>query len=241
MSTRLFLTDEDSLLPGYKCMIIEQKSDAPSLVITKTATVTSPATQPQITRQSNGNQNSLYSNILQFITDPLAANTLSSLAWVFHLYASVDANVANTGLKFVLSRFTNSLQTNFLTSTTGGALTTVLQDYNLTSINATGFTFNDGDRLVLQVYLNSVGGSISGHTVNLDYNGFNTYADGDSYIICPDDISVLAVTSVKTITAIRNCLKDNSSSDNFLADDEIIDAVQDALKEYAMSKPLQIA
>lgn len=235
MSTNIYLTDELSDISGYYRAKLNTRSNNPSIVQAVTNTVTNPATQPQITRVASA------STPLQWLTDPLTAGTFTAATWLINIWALESNVLANTGLKFVLLPYTNAIGSNFLSDTAGGELATSTQNYNRTTIASTLHTITSGERLVIQIWLNSVGGSVSGYTTTISYNALYPYAEGDSFITCSNNITELAVLPQNTINTVKTLLKDADTNNSTLVDIEIIQAINSALDEYSRDRPHEVS
>lgn len=231
MATNIYLTDELSDIVGYYRAKLNNKSDIPSLIQSITNTVTNPASQPQITRKVTD------STPLAWITDPLANMSFTAAAWTINVWAMENNALANTGLKVVLLPYTNALGSALLTDSGVAELPTTIQNYNRTTGNATLTAITDGTRLVIQLWLVNQGGSAAGYTVQVSYNGLYAYSEGDSYLVCPDFVTDLAVLPQSTLTTIRQYLKDSEPSAPLLDDTFITQAFYSALDEYNLDRP----
>lgn len=237
MSTSIYLTDEQADLPSYLRAKIGSKSDAASLVQAVTQLVAS-GTNIQATRVASGAP--VYGpTTLAWITDPLTGFTPgTATGWTFHVWGQEDDGADNAQFRFELYRFTNAEAGTAMldTSGVGTELPTTSQDAAFTSSALVAPpTFASGDRLVIKVFFDNVGTMGSGK-VTLSYNGLYAGAEGDSYVSAPDTITVLAALPSADITTIRNLLKDNGGTEQ-LADTEITQAFNDALRVYSQDRP----
>ena len=239
-TTPIWLTDEDADIFGYKRAKIgsttqPNRSDTPSLVRAVTATQAGPATIPMLRMVGSR------SWTLGWITDPLNAPNLSSGAWAAHLWAFQDSVLANCGLKLDVLRWTSS-EGGSVVSATSGALPTGVGDVTFTSGAASSVQLEIGDRLVIKVSLVDVGGVMAaGHSVSISYNGLYGRAEGDTYVICPDELGVPNDIPDDDVLAVRTVLRDASSMNPQMSDDEIIRFIRQALMTYSVDRPRQVA
>ena len=237
MPTTFFLTDEDSDISGYLRLKLGARSDAPSLVRAVTDTVAGATSGFQITRSAGG-------ATLQWISDPLDGTDLAAVAWEFHVWAKESAAAANAAPRFQVYRYSNAeAGSAALDDNNGTELGTTVADTARTTGAATITTLNDGDRLVVKLLLDDAsGGSMAaGYTVTVSYNGQYAKAEGDSYVICPDTLAVTAAMPTTTRTKVRRMLKDTDSSNPFIADAEIDQSFDEALRTYSNHRPRLVA
>lgn len=235
MSTRIWLTDEDSDLVGYKHAKIGTRSDCASLVQAVTATATGP-TSIQATRSSGG-------TALAWITDPLDGPKINAASWTVRVWASESAVAANVGLHLDVYRYDVAEAGSALLSYSGTTeLSTSARDVNLTTGVATATQFNDGDRLVFKLSIVDAGGTMaSGNTATIAYNGAIGRAEGDSYLVCPDTLTLTATLPVEDIQAIRDILKDAGQANPLLSDEEIEAKLAQAIRTYSIDRPRVLA
>jgi len=231
MAANIFLTDEDSDVQDYLRAKIGSHSDACSLVRSVTNTAAGPTSGIQITRAAAG-------TALAWITDPLDGQDLTAAAWEFHVWAKESNVLANAALRFQVYKYTNAeAGTAALDDNNGTELTATIADYARTTGVATVTALNDKDRLVIKVIVEDAGTLVTGHTVTLAYNGEHRYAEGDSYVVCPDTIAVTVATPAASRTRIRTALKDDASSNNLLTDAQVNQVIDAAIREYSRDRP----
>lgn len=249
MSTPIWLTDEDSEIIGYKRAKVPfspsqvNKSDCPSLVRAVTTTTAGPATIPV-----NRTVGSAVFN-QGWITDPLNGPALSNGNWILHCWAFEDNAAANAGIQFSVSKYGGS---SIVSATTATELGTVTADVALTSGAATPQNLVEGDRLLITISITDVGGTmVAGHSVTVSYNGLYTRSEGDTYVIAPDDFTVIGSQSGATIVgdipdddilAVRTILQDASSqlglsTSPTLADSDVVRYIIQAVETYSVDRP----
>ncbi len=76
-------------------------------------------------------------------------------------------------------------------------------------------------------------------TVTVSYNGFYSSAEGNSYVVCPDDIKLTTELPQSTRDAIRRAIQDTDIDAPLLNDDSIDQCWNEALKTYSEDRPLE--
>lgn len=235
MPVNFHLTDEDADIAGYLRAKLGSRSDAPSLVRAVTSTAAGPTAGINATRTAGG-------TALAWITDPLSGVDLTAAAWTLHLWAKESDAAANAALRFQVFRYaTSEAGSAALDSNAGTELSTTTSDVAITTGAATVTALDDGDRLVFRVLFDDAGTMATGYTTTLSYNGQTPRAEGDSYVTCPDNLAVTAALPTATRTRVRRYLKDTDATNPFIADAEIDQAVDAALRVYSRDRPLVVA
>lgn len=235
MSVTLHLTDEDADLSGYKRARLGARSDIPSLVRAITSTEAGPSSGVQATRTAGG-------TALAWITDPLNAVALTAAAWTLHLWAHESNLAANAAVRVQVFQWTNAeAGTALLDHNPGTELTAATKDQALTSGAATATALADGDRLVIKVLFDDAVTMVTGYTCTLSFNGQSPRAEGDSYLICPDNLSVTAVLPSATRLRVRRLLKDNDTLGGLLEDADLDRAIAGAIETYSRDRPREVA
>jgi hypothetical protein len=237
VSTRIWLTDEDSDIAGYKRAKVGSKSDCISLVRSQTLTQYGPATIP-ITRRNAGSSVFGSGVVLQWITDPLGGPSLTDSEWEFHAWAWVDGT-ANTSIQLDIIRF-HSVEADIVLTTISPVLDTGLKDIAYTTGLATATTFTYGDRLVIKL---SITGSsmVSGHTVTLSYNGLFRRAEGDTYVETPDEILLPDDIPDENVNTVRSLLRDSGLENPQLVDLDVKKYIKMAINTYSIDRPLVVS
>ena len=235
MASNFFLTDSDSDVSGYLLAKLTSPSDAPSLVRAVTTTVAGPTAGIQATRTAGG-------AALAWITDPLTAVNLTAAAWTLNLWANESAAAVNAALRFQVFEFTNAeAGTAALDNNAGTELATASRNEAITTGVATATTMEAGNRLVFKVLFDDATAvSMAAGTATFSYNGGYGRAEGDSYVVCPDTIAVQAATPTATLTRVRRALNDSSSTNPHLADAEVTQAIEAAVRTYSHDRPRTI-
>lgn len=236
MSTNIWLTDSDSPVEGYKVASLGRRGDACSLVRAVTNTETGPSSGIQVTASAGG-------TALAWITEPLDGTDLTAAAWVLHLWAKESNVLANAALRFQVFAYTQAeAGAALLDNNVGTELGTTATDMAITTAVASATTLADGNRLVFKVLIDDVlaGSMAAGYTATLSYNGLYPRAEGDSYIVCPDDLALTAELPQSTRDKVRRHLKDTSAGNALLEDAEIDQAFNAALGTYSKDRPREI-
>lgn len=233
MSTNIYLTDEASDIAGYRRASLGRRSDACSLVRAVTNTAAGPSSGIQVTRTAGG-------TALAWLTDPLNGLALTAATWTLHAWAKESNAAANAALRWQVLRWTVAEGSTVLDDNQGTELGLTTADSNLTSGAATAITLTDGDRLVIKVLVDDAGTLATGYTVTLAYNGQHPRAEGDSYLVCPDNLTVTAAVPLATRTRLRNLLLDTvtlSVNEPLLSDEQMDQALAAALRTYSKDRP----
>lgn len=233
MSTRVYLTDELSEISGYLRASLGRRSEIPSLVRAVTATLAGPTAGIQATRSSGGTE-------LAWLTDPLTQDDLSASTWEHHLWAAVSLVSVNAQLRVKVFRWTFQEEAAPLLdeSFSVGIQTTMRELHSDAGVLASATALAAGDRLAIRVFFDDAPLSTMGvGTATLAYNGQFPRAEGDTWLLCPDNLRVLGNVPLDTIERVRRNLKDRSQSNPNLQDDELRDAVSEALWEYTRVSP----
>lgn len=249
MPTPIWLTDEDSEVAGYKRAKVPfnqtqpNRSDCPSLV--RAVTVGAVAA---IQRVIGG---VTYSS--GWLTDPLNGPLLTGSYWQLHAWAMQSILGGHIGLRFDISAWSpTGVTTPIVSATMASALGLVTQDVALTSGVATPTQLSTGDRLLIQVSMAAVGGSITGSST-FSYNGLFSRAEGDTFITCPDNIGLVGGQNGQfgdipddDILAIRTVLRDFSSETGLssspqMDDPEIVRYIWQAIETYSVDRPFTTA
>lgn len=233
MSYALYLTDSESDISGYLVAKLGRRSDCPSLVRAVTSTEAGPSSGVQVTRSAGG-------SALAWLTEPLDGTDLTAAAWEVHVWAKESAAAANAAIRVQVLRYTTAEGSTVLDDNPGTECGTTIAD-TARSVTATGTTLNDGDRLVIKLLIDDAGTLAAGQTVTVAYNGETPRAEGDSYLLCPDALSVTAATPTDTRTRVRNVLKDTSSSNPELSDAQVNQAIDQAVQTYSLDRPRVVA
>jgi hypothetical protein len=107
-------------------------------------------------------------------------------------------------------------------------------------VTATGTDLVFGDRLVLKLLADDaslVGNMVAGGTVSISYDGQRAGVEGNSYIVCPDNIQLAADVPPETLLDMRVQIQDESASAKLLSDDNLKLAFRQALREYSKDRP----
>lgn len=237
MSTNLYLTDEDSVIPGYKRLKLGARSDNPSLVRSVTTTAAGPSAGIQITRTAGG-------TALAWISDPLAGKTLTAATWAAHIWAKESDAAANAALRFQILPWTVAEQAAALDDNGGTELTATTADYNRTTGAATQTVLTTGTRLVFKILVDDAGTLGASQTVTVAYNGQLPRAEGDSYLTCPDDLVVSEYLPLTTSDRVRRLVSQERQAQGEAApeliDDMIGQAFAEALRGYSGDRPLVV-
>ena len=239
MATNLYLTDEDSGLPGYKLARVGLRSECPSLVRSVTATATGPSSGIQVTRSSGG-------TALAWITEPLTAVSVTAATWVAHLWAKESDAAANASLRVQVYQWTVAeAGTALLDSNPGTELGTTTANIARTTGAATLTALAAGDRLVVKLLVDDAASSlVTGHTVTLAYNGQEPRIEGDSYLVCQDALTVLGQWPLTTEDVVRQALwehrQDSGEAPPIVEPAHIISAFTAALGIYSRDRPRRL-
>jgi hypothetical protein len=222
MTTNIWLTAEDSDITGYKRARLGKRSDSSSLKTKAVSTVAGPSAGVEV---------------LAWITEPLAAVGLTAATWTLHAWALAAAGSASS-LRIDVAQFTNTEATPaLLTATSTTPIPVTYRDMTFTTGNATATSLSAGDRLVIRLLADDAPVMAVG-SVTLYYNGIRAWSVGDTYVICPDFLYLLAALPSATVTAIRSTLKDTDSLNPLLSASDITRAVAGALDEYSSDRPV---
>jgi len=233
MSVTFWLTDETADIDGYLRLKMGSRSDAPSMVRSVTDTVDGPTAGVQITRAAAG-------DALAWLSDPLTGVDLTAAAWEFHVWAKESDAAANASLRFQVYKFTvaGGEAATVLDDASGVELTTLNRSSGRTTGVATATAMALGDRLAVKIRIDDAAASlVDGHTITVSYNGQKPRIEGDSYIICPDDVALAASFPDSTRYKIRQFLMDTSSTNPDLSDQQLDLAWEQALVEYSKDRP----
>lgn len=239
MSTAIYLTDEASdVQPAtgqYLRARLGRRSDCCSLVRAVTNTAAGPSAGIQLTRTAAG-------VVLAWLTDPLDGTDLTAAAWEIHVWAKESAAAANVALRTQVRKFTTAgVGATALDDNQGTELGTASVDTAITTAVATATTMADGDRLLITLLLDDAGTMGAGATATVSYNGQRPRAEGDSSLVCPDNLTVTAALPNATGIMVERAIKDLSNSNPFLTDPELVRAFEDALAIYSRDRPLDVA
>jgi hypothetical protein len=169
-----------------------------------------------------------------WITDPLNAPELGSDSWVFHLWASQSDLLANIGLQVDIETFSGTS----IVSAASPELGLTSSDIALTSGAATPINLGYGDRIVIRVSLASAGGIMAtGYTSTFSYNAAYGRAEGDSYVICPDNLATADEIPDDDKLSVRSILQDQGQANPQLEDDDIVRYIRQALATYSVDRP----
>lgn len=244
MSTRIYFTDEDSDIEGYKRAKVGGKSDCISHVRSVTATEAGAALELPVTRAVGGTSLFGSGTTLKWVTDPLNGPALSADEWVLHAWALASNVLANAGLRVEISAISSTDTSEVVTSVAGGTSTALpgsLVEVTLTTDVATPVTMNLGDRLRIELFVVSVGTMAVGHSVTLSYNGLFARSEGDTYIVCPDNISIPEDTPDVDVTFVRGLLRDAGQQNPQLSDPEVKRHIQTAVNTYSIDRSLIVS
>lgn len=244
MATPIWLTDEDADIAGYKRAKVPSsqagpdisaavttqpnRSDCPSLVRLVTNTVVGPAVIPVVRQVGSA----IFDK--GWITDPLSGPNLQGNNWVLHCWASATA--AAVGVRFEVFKYTNVEGTSVI-SADSAVLDTTCKDIVSTSNTATSVTLAEGDRLVIKLSL--VGTGLG--TATISYNGLYGRAEGDTFLMCPDTLTVDDDIPDDALIAVRTILRDQSSMNPQLDDSEIARYVRNAVNTYSVNRPMPVS
>jgi hypothetical protein len=175
---------------------------------------------------------------LQWITDPLDGVTLSAEDWAAHLWMCVKDELTNAAVSVSVSTFT-TLPWDQVFYTSSAELPVDVQDLALNLGPPTALvTLEPGNRLIIRLYLdNAADPMASGYTIRLSYNGSQASAEGDSYLVAPDGLTLFAKLPQRTIDRVRRNLQDASINGQMLGDDTLADSIEDALVQYSRQRP----
>jgi hypothetical protein len=241
MTTRLYLTDDAAAIAGYRRAKLERRSDNAALVRAVTATVAGPSGGIPLTRIAGG-------AALAWITDPLSTDDLTAAPWELHAWVQESDVLANASLRLQVFPFTNvEGPTALLDSNPGDELPTTMGDVQRTTGNATITALAPGDRLVIRLLLDdaTAGSLAAGWTATLAYNGAEPRAEGDTWLECPNTLTVFgSAVPDATRDRLRRNLKDRGAddlgsdeTDAQLKDDELDDAISEAVRTYSRLRP----
>ena len=234
MSQNLYLTQEMSdLQPAtgvYYRLKLGARSDNPSMTRSVTNTEAGASAGVQLTLSAGG-------TAISWITDRLSGTDLSATAWVLHAWAKESAAAANAAIRWQILPFTVAEQTAAIDNNAGTELGTSSADVAITSAAATATTLADGNRLVLKILIDDAGTMGASQTVTVSFNGQYPGAEGDSYVVCPDNIAVTAAVPATTLTRIRNKLLDTDGTNPLIDDSQLGQAMDSAVEEYSRDRP----
>lgn len=232
MATTIWLTDEDSDLSGYLRAKIGSRSDTPSIVRSVTNTEAGDSSGVQVTRTAGG-------TALAWITDKLDGADITAATWTWRLWAYESAAAANAALRVQVLPFQSGAEVAAkLDDNNGDELGTSMRENVRTTAAATAHTMNDGDRLVIKILIDDAGTMGASQTVTFAYNGEYPGAEGDSYLLAnTDTFAVTAATPSATITRVRRAIKDTASTNPLLADAEVTQAIEAAVRTYSRDRP----
>lgn len=233
MTTTLYLTDEPSEVSGYLRAALNTRSTVPSLVRAVTDTEAGPTSGIQVTRSAGGSE-------LAWITPPLSGTNLTAAAWTLAGWAKESDAAANAALRLQVYRYTQSeAGAALLDDNPGTELGTATgQVYRATGA-ASATTLDPGDRLVIKLLIDDAGTMVDGHTVTVSYNGEGGGAEGDSYVICPDTLSLQATVPTEVRDRIRQLVADREETEPRLSTEEVDRAFASALTEYSRLRPAE--
>lgn len=242
MSVLIWLTDSDSDIAGYKRAMLGRRADSPSLVRAVTATAAGPTSGIPITRTSGG-------AALAWITDPLDADTLSLSAatWEVHLWAKESSLAANAALRVQVIPWTTAEGTAALDDNPGTELTATIADLARTTGVATLTPLTKGNRLVFKILIDDAGTLVTGQTVTMAYNGLHPRAEGDSYLVCPDNLRLLASLPARTEQRVRLALHQAETQGAatqpppLVKRADVIAAMETAVEQYTRARPRTVA
>jgi hypothetical protein len=177
MTTQVFLGNGGAGVSGYTIALPARGSSVLTAVVNTASGSSSTAGTENIqwTVTAGG-------SILQWITRPLVAAVTIAGAITVNLWATESNNLANSGVRGRVWRLQpNGTKTQIGVANMSTELTTSIAAQNF-SITPTSTAFAAGDRIVLEVDLTNVGGTMgSGRTASLTYAGPTAAASGDSY------------------------------------------------------------
>lgn len=179
---RLYLSNEDSDITGYKIAYVNTRRPSSTATATAVTNTTSGGSDIQMTATAGG-------TALAWITKPFASNVIITSAMVLNAWARESAAAANATLSFGLFEYTTSEQAVFWSPTAGAAELSGTNGVNARSVivttAGTTTTIDAGNRLVIKMYVEYVGTMGAGQTVTMGFDGTTEGADGDTFIdIC---------------------------------------------------------
>lgn len=175
---RIYLSNLAADVSGYKLAFVGYRNPAASAVVSSTATT---ATGDNIQLKAADG-----TTALKWITKPFtAAVTITSAvtlnAWCYENTASV-----NTGIGVQMLQYTSSEQAAFWNHSPSAELTSasgVQTRLVFTTTTGTATAFSAGDRLVIKLFADNVGGmGADGIGVQMGYDGATEGAAGDTFL-----------------------------------------------------------
>ncbi len=135
-----------------------------------------------------------------WITDAFRGSETISSTVTFNIWGFQSNNNDNTGLHVKLFKWTPSggkEGTPFVDSEHGTEMTTSASARNWTAA-PTSTNFVAGDRVIIEVYANDAGGTMTAGTATVRYNANGVGTDGDSYVSFTENIGFTRVRTVKS-------------------------------------------
>ncbi len=186
MATQVYLSNDPSPISGYLMAYINERS--PNASATQSTAVTN--TVAGVTTSTVTMTLTAGGTTAKWITAPLKAAVTIAARPFFNVWG-VESSVANNALiAFALAQYTTTIQSAFLTSSTGVELTATMARNPWVSASGeteTSTAFAAGDRIAISPALGAVGTMASGGTVTMDYNQSTGGSDGDTYLMFNED------------------------------------------------------
>lgn len=244
MSVTFVLTDEQSDVLGYKRARFAasgsppQRSDTPSLVQAVTTT-TNGGTSIQCTRLAAAATPVYGDATLAWITDPFDGNVnVTARAWTVVQWALEATAADHVGVNVQVLKFSNGAEGATVLTGTSSELGTTTKAQVMTP-TASATTLAAGDRLVVKVFAVNVGGTMKADTMTISYNGQYPAGDGDTYLVCLDDLVLQATVPSSTSTAVLQLLHDEGNV--LISAPELTKVVGDALRQFSTDRQRLVA
>lgn len=177
---RIYLTNLDSDVSGYKLAMVNQRSPITTALTASITGTTASGTRIQCTDTSGG------SNIA-WITKPFLADVaLSATPMFLNIWGGESNAAANANVYVELQEYASGAegaQGGIAGHAPNAELTTTTATRNAyvtTALTAT--TIDAGNRLVIKLFVANTGTMAPGYAVTIDYDGPTEGADGDTFI-----------------------------------------------------------
>jgi len=180
--SKIYLTNLDSDVTGYKLALVDQRNPFSTALATSVTTTTSSGDDIVVTATEGGTE-------LKWITKPFLADVaFAAEPWFYNIWAKESNAAANATAGFTLAEYTTSAQAAFLDKDHGTEAATTIARLNGISGNATATTIDAGNRLIIGLEAVAVGTMGASQTLTIDFDGPTAGADGDTYVQCNETI-----------------------------------------------------
>lgn len=183
MATQIYLSNIDSDVSGYKLAFVGGRNpNPPSSVATAVTTTTVSGDDIEMTLTAGG-------TVAKWITKPLLADVTLDGELLVNMWGLEDDAATNAGFNMRIAEYTTSQQADSLDSNFGTELGTTASVNNWLTAAVTSVTVDAGNRIAIVPRIVAVGTMAAG-TATFKYDGATADADGDSYVLFPEDIRV---------------------------------------------------